>query len=228
MRFATSYLVSGILLHPDLLAMIESAKKAGIFGINIETDGRSLTGELADALAESPVDCISVMLDANDKELYNTLKGEDCFDQVTANIESFLEKSTRHSGPLVVPHLIKTRATLDSMEDFYHRWLRKTGFAVITGHNDYAGQIENQSVMDMSPPNRRSCRRLFNKMTILSDASVPICDQDYLGQTSIGNVEKETVAAIWKGDAFEQLRNAHRKGRFNENKLCEKCKDWHR
>lgn len=218
------------LAHPHLLAMIEAAKQAGIFGINIETDGRLLRGELAGALLKSPVDTISVYLDANSPELYRQVKGEDGFEAVVKQMEEFSEKrkSQGDTGPIIVAHLVKTRQNLGEMEDFYDRWIRRCGCAVITGYNNFAGQIKDRSIMNMAPPRRFPCKRLSNSMMILADGRVSLCSQDFMGKHAVGNVFTNSVKELWKSQAMEQLRQAQREGNFGVNPLCARCKDWFR
>jgi spiro-SPASM protein len=216
------------LAHPHLIEMIETAKKAGFFGINIETDGLRLHGELAQRLAKSPADVISVFMDADSEEGYRKAKGQAGFDDLIRRIEEFIKISRTAGGPVVVPHLVKTHATMGEMEGFYDRWLRRCGAAVIVGYNDYAGQIENRAVMDMSPPKRSPCGRLGRTMAIHADGRATTCSQDYQGKYAIGNVFEQSVGELWQGTGLESLRNAHNEGRFDENPLCAKCKDWHR
>jgi len=213
-----------------LLAMIETAKQAGIFGINIETDGRLLKGELAGALLKSPVDTISVYLDANSSELYRQVKGEDGFEAVVKQMEEFAEqrKIQGDTGPIIVAHLVKTRQNLGEMEEFYDRWIRRCGCAVITGYNDFAGQIEDRSIMNMAPPRRFPCKRLSNGMMILADGRVSLCSQDFTGKHAVGNVFIRSIKEIWKAAALERLRQAQREGNFGVNPLCARCKDWFR
>jgi spiro-SPASM protein len=216
------------LAHGDLPALVAAAKAAGIYGINIETDGRRLTGELAAALAEGPADVISVYLDADSEEGYRQAKGEEGFAQVAANVGAFAERSWAKGGPLVAPHLVKTRGTMAEMEAFYDRWLRQCGAAVITGYNDFAGQIADQAVMNMAPPRRTACGRLGRCLTILADGRAVYCQQDFAGKFAIGNVLERSVGDIWRGGEMEKLREAHRQGKYGDGYLCGTCKEWHR
>lgn len=215
------------LVHPELNQIIEAAKQAEILGINIETDGLALEGELAEALAESAADVISVYVDANSRVLYEQVKGQDRFEQVERNIEAFIDKVSGH-GPMVIPHLVKTRETMAEMEEFYARWLDRCGAAVIVGYNDYAGQIENKAVMDMCPPQRYPCSRLYRTLMILADGNATICAQDFTGLQIIGNVKERSVSELWRSEEMNQLRLTHQEGNFNLNPLCVKCKEWHR
>ncbi|MBN1436433.1 MAG: SPASM domain-containing protein [Sedimentisphaerales bacterium] len=216
------------LAHRDLIGMIERAKSAGIFGINIETDGRLLEGELAEQLLAADIDVISVHLDADSAALYQQLKGENCFERVVNNIETFTAKAKAEGKITIVPHMVKMRATMAEMESFYDRWITICGAAVLTGFSDYAGQIADKAVMDMSPPNRWACERLSKRMTILADGTVCVCDQDFACKHVIGNVTQQSVEDIWRSKQWEQLRKEHASGVYSSCELCGKCRDWHR
>ena len=217
------------LAHGEVGAMVRAAKEAGILGVNIETDGRGLKGELADELLEAGVDVVSVFLDANSPELYQALKGEDCFAEVARGVEQFADKAKQLGGrTMVAPHLIKMRETMAEMEEFYDRWITRCGAAVMVGYNDFAGQVADKAVMDMAPPMRWACGRLFERMMILADGGVTMCEQDFGGKCKLGNVFEQSVGEIWRGKELEELREAHRAARFTENELCVKCKEWHR
>ncbi|MCP4712725.1 MAG: radical SAM protein [Planctomycetes bacterium] len=216
--------------HPELGGMIQMAKDAGVFGINIETDGLRLTGELAEMLLESEVDVISVYLDANSEEMYQQVKGQSGFEEVTGNIETFIDKRKANGGkgPLIVPHLVKSQDTMAEMEAFYDRWLGRSGAAVIEGYNNYAGQIEDKAVMEMAPPERFACGKPFQCMTIWIDGTVTTCRQDFMGKYVIGNTHDSKLSDIWISEPMEALRKAHSVGEYDKYGLCGKCSEWHR
>ncbi|MCF7958588.1 MAG: SPASM domain-containing protein [Phycisphaerae bacterium] len=218
------------LTHPDLPEMIKIAKSGGIFAINIETDGQDLKEELADTLIRLDIETISVFLDANTPEDYHAVKSKDCFKQIEQNMLNFLEKCkvSPDTAPVLVPHLIKSHQTLGQMEPFYDRWRRAAGAAVITGYNDYAGQIDDQAVMNMAPPSRTACNRIHRILTILADGSIPLCSQDYAGQLTFDTVKNSAIRSIWLSETMENLRNAHNQNTFTTNQLCQNCKEWHR
>ena len=145
-------------------------------------------------------------------------------------MEQFIDQSSKQygGGPLILPHMVKTRETIPQMEDFYDRWKSKCGSAVIVGYNDFNGQIEDKTVMNMVPPRRAICRQLKNCMSILADGSVTICMQDFNGKNTIGNVFDQPVEKIWQSEPLQKLRISHEHGDFNVNQLCGVCKQWHR
>ncbi len=215
------------LAHPQLKEIIAMAKAAGIFAINIETDGRRLDDNLANMLLNSGIDVLSVFLDADSEELYRQVKGQGGFDELAARLETFITASQKINGPQVVPHLVKTRRTMADMERFYDRWLTACGAAVITGYNDFAGQIHDQSVMNMCPPRRFPCRRLWRCLSILADGTATICSQDFKALYPIGSAFETGVEQLWNGDKLNQLRQEHLDNDYH-HPLCNLCKHWPR
>src|SRR5579884_2096164 len=127
------------------------------------------------------------------------------------NIRQFLaERQARGSMvPLLVPVFTKCQQNLAEMEPWYDQWLRALGCAVIRGPSDFAGQVPDVAVADMSPPGRKPCARLASRVTILSDGSIVSCEEDVLGQQVLGRVGTDSLAHVWQ-QRFEQLRQQHR------------------
>ena len=218
------------LRHPDLLDMIHAARRAGIYGVTVVTDGIDLTGSLAEALVQADLDVLLVQLDAHTPETYKQLKGADRYEEVVAHIEAFIGLRREHTRPypFIVPQFTKVREAMPEMSDFFDHWLSHTDWAVLRGHDDRAGQLPSLAVMNMAPARRGFCRRLLSRMTILSDGTVCPCESDFAGTTSLGDVAKESVVALWRDGPMAGLRRDHLSGRWAQWGLCENCCEWHR
>ncbi|MGE5611961.1 MAG: SPASM domain-containing protein, partial [Bacillota bacterium] len=129
--------------------------------------------------------------------------------------------------PILVPTFLKCRGNLQEMEDWYDRWLRAAGMAVLIGPSDYAGQIPDQAAADMSPPRRCACRRLASRLTILSDGQVVSCEQDVLGKQVLGQLGSQTVREIYQ-EHLAGLRKDHWAGKWDAHPLCRSCREWDR
>jgi radical SAM protein with 4Fe4S-binding SPASM domain len=156
--------------------------------------------------------------------MYARVMGVEGYGKVLENLKRVL--SARRALPLVVPTFTKCRENLAEMEAWYDHWLRVLGTAVIAGPSDYAGQIPDQAVADMSPPRRRPCARLGSRMTVHSDGEIPSCEEDVLSKQSMGDVG-EGVLKSWSG-RLAQLRNEHASNRLESRPLCMACRAWHR
>ena len=218
------------LRHPDVVEMIRVAHESGIYGVALVTDGIDLTGPLAEALVQSEVDCILVQLDAHRPETYKHLKGQDRYQEVAAHIEEFVALRRQHKRPypFIIPQFTKVREAMPEMGDFFDHWLTHADWAVLCGHDARAGQIPSLAVMNMAPAQRTFCRRLFSRMTILSDGTVVGCESDFAGTAVLGHVAHESVVTLWRDGAMSALRSDHLAGRWDRRALCTTCGEWHR
>ncbi len=219
------------LLHPDWLAIVESARAAHTLGIAIETDLLIDESQLP-ALLDAPIDVLTVRLNADTAATYERVMGADHFATVTRNLQWLLTERQRRGGglPWIVPRLIKTRETLLDMETFFDRWMHFTGHAVIepatTGRAGSLPIAPEQSPVMMAPPRRVGCRQLERRMSILSDGTVPRCDQDWQGEEIMGDTRIASLYEIWQQSQPMRQRHAH--GRWNEMTSCAGCHEWHR
>lgn len=217
------------LLHAQALDIIAAAHDAGIDSIHVETDLLNLDAVRLHKLAESPVDVLSVHLPAATPATYQKIMGIDGLPTAMANVRQFLthRQSLSRGTPLLVPTFTKCKDNLHEMESWYDQWLRAVGSAIIVGPSDYAGQIPDVAVADMTPPRRRSCARLASRLTILSTGQVVSCEQDILARQPIGQADTHALRDIWQSH-FADLRCAHATGQWDLYPLCQSCRDWHR
>ncbi len=217
------------LLADNFAQCLRKCRDAGIFGLAVRTPAVHLSDEAFDALLDARVDVVNVLLDAATPETYGRVHQADCFERVTANIDRLLaaHADRRQPQPLVVCEMTKTADTLAEMETFFDHWIERTGSAVLAGPGTYGGQWPNLAVMDMTPPLRSACRRLFARTMILADGSVTLCDQDFRGCHAVGKVTGSSVSDLWRSAALNDIRNAHLAGDWAACALCSPCRQWH-
>ncbi len=215
------------LLHPQWRTVIEAAHAAGVFGIALHTD-LVVETEVLEAIMASPLDVLCVHLNADSAGTYRAVMGTDDFDKVVKNIEWLLTQRNRRGqhGLWVVPHLVKTAATLAEMEGFFDRWMHFAGHAVIAPAHTGGGVMPAMSPVCMAPPARMACRQVPHRMSIHSDGRVPRCDQDWHGRQCVGHVGDQSLASLWA--ALQPVRDQHAAGAWATLPLCEACVEWHR
>jgi hypothetical protein len=218
------------LLHPDLPGLLRTCRAVGIFGLAVRTPAVNLDEPTIEALIECQVDVLNVLLDASTAGTYAQVHGADHFDRVTANIECVLaaHARTKQPRPLVVCELVKTRATLAEMEQFYDHWMSKTGTAVIAGPSSHAGRWHDLSVMRMSPPARFACARVFNRAMVLADGRVTVCDQDFRGEHAVGSLANTSLRDLWMSEPMQTVRKAELAATHDGMAMCPACEEWHR
>ncbi|QOV88980.1 hypothetical protein IPV69_22570 [Humisphaera borealis] len=216
------------LLHADCIEVIRHAAGHGI-AVNVETDLLSGDGERIAALAESPADLVSIHLPALAAQTYAQVMGVDAYALALGNVQGLVSRraALNRGTPLVIPLFTKCRQNLQEMEPWYDQWLRAVGSAVILGPSTFAGLIPDVAVADMSPPLRVPCRRLRERLAVLSDGCFTTCEQDVAGRQVQGRTGDDALSHIWQSK-FAALRNLHADGRLEELAVCAKCKEWHR
>jgi spore coat polysaccharide biosynthesis protein SpsF (cytidylyltransferase family) len=212
-------------LHPQFGEACRILRGAGAAALATRTTGLCDESAVEAALFETPVDVIEVMLDANTAATYQLVHGVNAFEKVVARVERWadLRIQRKQVRPLVIPSFVKARQTLQEMEAFYDRWIRRVGMAVIRGYSHCAGQREDYRVTSTTPPVRKSCQRINSRLLVLSNGCVTTCDQDYRGQQSIGDLRAASLAEIWAGESLRHIR-----ADWNSAPLCPSCDEWHR
>jgi MoaA/NifB/PqqE/SkfB family radical SAM enzyme len=221
------------LLHPEFDEIVRRARRAGVFGLAMRTNGLALDAARIDAILAARVDVVVVLLDAHSPELYREVHRFDGYEQAVANMNALLDARAARKcpQPLVVPEMVKTRRTIGQMEAFYDDWIRKTGCAAIVGAEippGLADAFPDPAIMDMSPPKRFPCVRLWSRLVVLADGTVTICTQDVRGEQAIGRLGESSVGELWTGNRMNDLRRAHRSDEYGLMPLCPPCRQWHR
>jgi hypothetical protein len=230
------------LLYESWEPVAVAARQAGVLGIAIETDLLTEHAVL-DRLLETPVDLVSVRLNADSPETYQRVHGIDGYKRVLDNIAHLMNRRgdreqqwtpaagpARHALPWIVPRFLKTVETLPEMETFFDRWVHFTGHAVLdppcTGQGPNGPIMPVLGPVPMAPPKRRPCRQLGLRMTIHSDGRVARCDQDWLGVGAAGVAGDTDIAGLWH--SLDPLRALHAAERWDQLGICAACPEWHR
>jgi len=213
------------LLHPDWPAAVAAAKAIGTVGL--ASYGVTLDAAAAEGAFASGLDLLEVYADAVSDEVYAAGKRGGSAGEVWANIESFVRRrrAAGQIAPLVVPTMLKTRASLHEQDAFVERSLRLTGWGLVIEPSDAAGQWDDHGVVHMAPPARTPCRRLTTRLTVLADGRVTVCEEDLHGD---GVLDAGGVLDAWRGEGLPELRRLHAEGRWADHRLCAACREFHR
>ncbi len=218
------------LLYGGLLGVLRAVRSAGALSVCVQTDLVSDgIGVLREAIGEGLVDVLSVTTYGNTAGTYAKVAGADLHGQFMRNMAELAPVVSARGGvPLVVPRLLKVRETIPEMEGFFDGWLQQAGWAVIDYPTDRAGQVPFAGVVDMGPPKRRPCRRLWERMVVRANGVAVACDQDMNDRLVLGNIESRTLAEMWAGVEMMALREKHADGNWGGVVPCGACREWHR
>ncbi len=214
------------LLHPEFPEISRILSQSNIPALHIETDLVDVSEESLAALAAGRFDVITIHLPAATAPTYERVMGVAGLDRAMANLRKLIELRAG-TTPIIVPTFTKCRQNLDEMEPWYDHFLRAMGAAAIVGPSDYSGQIPDHACADMAPKKRRPCARIHHRMTLLSDGTIPACEQDVMGKHPIGHAAHQPLTEIWQSN-FKPLRADHQTLSLDARPLCTTCKEWHR
>jgi MoaA/NifB/PqqE/SkfB family radical SAM enzyme len=91
-------------LSPELFELISFAKRCGIRGVTVVTNGTLLSEEIIGKIFDCNLDNLSVSIDAASEDTFARIRGENVFNKVIANINllnSIKEKQNRISPGIV-------------------------------------------------------------------------------------------------------------------------------
>jgi hypothetical protein len=218
------------LLSSGLLEVLRAVRGVGALGICVQTDlaEGDVDGLLA-AVREGVVDVVSVPFYGHTRETYARVAGvtSETFDAVMRNMGRLAEVvAATAGGVLVVPRLLKVRETIPELEAFFDFWIERCGWAVIDGPTDRAGAVPFAGVVDMAPPRRKACRRIWDRLVVRADGTGVACDQDVCGRLRVGHIESNSLQEMWA--ALGALRGMHADGRWGAVTPCATCREWHR
>lgn len=218
------------LCHGQWAEAVRLARRAGVFGISVQTTGKRLAQVGPQAVLADPPDLLVVWLDAATEDVYGAVHGESGYEQAAEAILALEQGRREHRQlkPLIVPAMTKAAATVRDMEAFVDSWVQRVGSCWVEGYSSRAGQCDRLEVASMAPPGRSTCRRLRSRMMMLADGQAVACDQDYRGLRPLGDLRQQTLSEIWQGEAMQRLRELVPRAASESDVLCEKCEEWAR
>jgi len=205
----TAVLFGGLgdpLLHDDWFATLGRAVGAGLLGVGIETD-LLVDEDAIDRLATLPLDVIAVRMNADSAATYEKLMGIDGYPRVMDRLQRLFQarNKNRQRGEgfrgWIVPRLVKVAENLSDLETFFERWMQVAGWAVVDRAKTGRGLIPDLSPVPMEvpdPPGAVFAAAPKQRLTILSDGSVCLCGEDWLGRLSLGTLAERGLDELWR------------------------------
>jgi radical SAM protein with 4Fe4S-binding SPASM domain len=196
----------------------------------VSTNATRISTRQAEAVIGAGLGRLILSLDAVTATDYERLRIGGRFEQVTANIETFLDAKQRlGAGTFVQVQFIATPENHRTWPAFERQWRDQPGVdqVVLRDERSHAGQRVRHNRYRARPGDRYPCRYLWESLVILADGRVVPCCKDYDGKEVLGNVfEGDQLADIWDGPRMVELRRAHVEGRYGHLPLCATCDEW--
>lgn len=208
------------LLVPDLIDRLSWLKTNG-FPVALNTNGLTLTQEIAEKFVELEIDSVMVSIDAVSAETLKKIRGVRAIARIEAAVHRLLAARGDRSLPRIGVSFTIQEENEHETDEFVKRWkgvvdVVRTGLVFENG--TFPGMVV--------PEVRKPCPSLYDTMPIHNDGTVTICCLDGFKETAVGNVFQSGVEAIWNGDAFNKIREHHEKGDFDKVPFCKDCNGW--
>lgn len=218
------------LMHPKILDIIGYIKGAHPKNqVRLTTNGTLLKEATARRLIELKVDQVRVGIRAATREAYIRVHKKDFFDRVKANVERMLELKQEMGAkhPMMIVQIVVCEDTIGEIDLFRQQWGEKDIFMEIKDFMSWGGWTADGTLpQNNDDPRRPPCIDPFHNLVVNWDGKVSLCSLDWDAKVPLGHVGKRSVLEVWHGEPVKAVREAHLKGNFKHNSMCENCQEW--
>lgn len=216
-------------LYRRLAHAVEFCKRQGL-KVLITTNGSRLTPDLSRDLIAAGLDQLTVSATGYDRESYQRWMGSDLFYPVRDQVKFYVEHSPNVCN---LYHLIIDPARIDQeVRAYQQNWIDYTGARYEIWHmHNWSGTYQSVR-FQRQRPEQRSCGRMFQPVLTVRagglgshNGAVVACCM-VLGQDQsavLGHLDTDSVAEVWSGARYQDLRTKHAQGQWDQIDYCRGC-----
>jgi len=236
-------LVGEPLVDPKIIQRVARAKALPAH-VTFFSNGILLNRVDVEALLATKVDRISISTAPFDRESHEKLyRTHGKYDDLLAGVQKLLDARNKMDSSTIVALMFRSHLSLKKIKelpDFQKYILPKLRphevenlYAQVRGFDSWGGQIRKEDLLPgmglaLAPSiKRRPCIWTFNLM-VMYDGLVRACSCRFTGTERVGtdgllvgDLRKQTLAEIWKGDAIKSLHRSFEEGRLHD--VCRSC-----
>lgn len=215
------------LLDKGLFEKIKYAKNKGL-SIGLYSNGSLLNKDNIKNIIESQLDGISISIDGFSKVVYERIRKGLDFNKVEKGINDLIEFRNKNGNnkPIISLVLVELDENKHEIKEFYEKWRGKVNDIKILNMRNWTSNIDKENTKESINSRkliRRPCLLLWTKLVIDWNGDVVLCCDDWNHKVVLGNLKKDTIERIWKGDKLNYIRYKHLHRDFNNLELCSKC-----
>jgi radical SAM protein with 4Fe4S-binding SPASM domain len=211
-------------MNPEAFRMIRYARLNGI-RVMFSTNCTLLDLTMADAIMDSGVDLIIFSVNGATSDVYETVHGRACYDQVLANIHGFLEQKRRRQARILVTlQMVILDETRSQIGDFYRMWRRVPGVDLVRVKKDVVCSNGVAGDERRAGFRKNPCSRLWHGPAFIdTDGSVYASPGVLYKAGPVGDVREQSLADIWNGEQMQVMRRSHISGDVSQFNECVEC-----
>lgn len=229
------YMLGEPFANRDLPTMIEMAKQRDVAERTIVTTNATLLNEdIAKRTIASGLDFLRVSVyGATQKRHADVTASKIPLERVYENVARF--RRLRDAEGSRIPHIYaKMIDSGDPTENalFIERFSQvcdevqiepAMNWNVALDEADLSGFGNNLGKSDYLSKEKKACPFPFYTLVINANLSVSVCCVDWERKAIVGNLKKQSLAEIWRGDALREFQLTHLGGRRSDIDACKSC-----
>jgi MoaA/NifB/PqqE/SkfB family radical SAM enzyme len=208
------------LLIPNLRQVYSDMKRLGI-AIAMNTNGLTLTEDLARFFVDIKVDSIMFSIDAVTRETLKKIRGIDKLEKIESAVFRMMKVRGDAEYPRVGVSITVQDENRHEVDDFLKRWVGVVD-VVRTGNVFKDGTFPALK----TEGDRLPCPAIYKTMPVHNDGSVRLCCLDGFRATDMGNVFDTSIDEVWNGEEFAKARYYHETAQWDKVPFCKPCNGW--
>src|SRR5262245_27136094 len=180
------------LLIPNVKDVFTEIKRRGM-PIAVNTNGLTLTDDLAKFFVELRVDSIMFSLDSVTKETLQKVRGVDRLEKIESNVFRLMRVRGDSEYPRVGVSFTIQEDNQHELDAFVSRWVGVVD--VVRTCPVFDTQIGTFTQID-APVERRPCPAIYKTLPVHNDGTVRLCCLDGFRPTAMGNVFRDGVRVV--------------------------------
>jgi MoaA/NifB/PqqE/SkfB family radical SAM enzyme len=220
------------LLHPELGSFIGEATSRGMRSY-LSGNPVLLTASRIRDIVDNGLHELVLSLDGITPETSEAVRGR------AARNVSMAERRIRElvaykqsvgaATPHIIMQIVRQRQNAHEIDAWLRRWRTEPGIhrVKVKSYVTWSGGEEriNELRIDQSARRDLVCEKPWTSVTILWDGTVVPCCFDHDGLLAVGDLRRQSLLDVWRGEPLAALRRQHREGDLTQLALCRNCVD---
>jgi radical SAM protein with 4Fe4S-binding SPASM domain len=225
--------VGDALIHPKFVERVRYLRSIPqIDRITLTTNGILLDRHGVDAVLGSGLSRINISLAGFDEEMYARVYRSPAYKKVLKNVTSLLEANARREKPVTIYLCFRPDRPKDEVlaaPDLKALLRHHPKISFVTLFSRSGGKITElppgmELIAPVTEAKTEPCRATYTTLLVQSSGDVQVCACEASVNAPalvIGNIERDSLIDIWRGQRLRELRDSFRNGCLNAN--CAKC-----
>lgn len=220
------YLHGEPLLNSQIVNMIGHIKSKNL-AFTIATNGMLLDSKKIEDILSSGVnnsDHFMFSILGHSKVVHEWIMRGVNHERVKKNLLLFLKlrKLFKLNGPVIETVFYQMPENEQERKQFYNYWHGTVDHVRIC--DKISEQFSRFKTEDnFLPPRSKTCRNLWERMTVFWNGDVTLCPGDLDGLNVFGNLKKKSIKELWNCEELLSIKKSHKENRFHDLSLCSNC-----